>query len=153
MTASTLLLTITTGFFIFVIGQSFLKLVIEPAQELKKSIGLVSSTLLFHQAMIANAKANQEIAEAIRFCSADIVSKSYVVLGYKVIQHLFRLPSKSNILLAAQELNLIAYGMVSGYAHSSTSITSGESPDRGIYNLASINNIRKLLNIRTSYSH
>jgi hypothetical protein len=148
-----IMVTILVGFFIFVLGQAFLKLVIEPAQELKKSLGLVSSTLLYNQAKITNAKTCNEISEAIRFCSADIISKSYVVLGYEIIQPVFRLPSKSNIELAAEELNSISYGMRDFGSYARTAGITDKTTDQGIHHSRSINKICKLLNIKTSYGY
>jgi len=49
---TTFVLTVLGGVLIFILGQILLKMVIEPVQKLKKSLGTVSNTLLLHPSEI-----------------------------------------------------------------------------------------------------
>jgi hypothetical protein len=132
------MLTTLGGVIIFVLGQLILKLVIEPVQELKKSLGLVSYILLFHQEKIISGMVDSEIANEIKAISAEIVSKSAVVIEYWIFLKIFKLPSKSSIILASQELNTIHYA-----------ILQGNKPD---IPLKAIIKIGELLQLKTTYS-
>lgn len=148
----TFVLTIIGGTLVFVLGQFTLKLVIEPAQELKKAIGSVSNTLLVNQAQLTNAAFNKEIAERVKLHSADILSKSFVVLGYKVVQKCFGLPSKVNIVLASQELNLLSYGMrEESRAFGDSLDNDAKKTNFGFENWKTIKKVGNLLEIQTTY--
>ncbi len=108
---TTFILTIIGGVFIFLLGQIALKLIIEPVQELKKTLGKVSNLLLLHQAKISNRAYNDEISHKISSISAEMLSQSRVVLGYNKVRIIFGLPSISNIANASRELNYISYGL------------------------------------------
>ena len=146
------ILTVLGGVLIFVVGQILLKLVIEPAQELKKSLGAVSNILLLHQAQLINAAFNREIAFEIKSKSVEILSKSSVVLGYRLIRKILGLPSKSNILLACRELNHVSYGMrEESKAYEDSSAYNAKKTDFAMENTKAIIKVGKLLELHTTY--
>ena len=149
---ATFLLTILGGVSIFIVGQILMKLIIEPAQELKKSLGTVSNTLLLHQAQLTNAAFNKEIAFQIKSISAEILSKSGVLLGYDFVHKLFDLPSKANILMASRELNQISYGMrEESKAYEDSPDYNAEKSNFAMENTKAIIEVGKLLNLQTTY--
>lgn len=149
---TTFVFTVLSGVIIFVAGQFVLKLVIEPVQELKKSLGSVSYILLLHQAKLTNATSNKEIAYEIKSKSADILSKSNVVIGDGLFLKIFGLPSKSNILLASKELNFIYYGMLEeSKAIQDSPAYNAKKTDFAMENVKAIKKIAKLLHLQTSY--
>lgn len=150
---TTFVFTVLSGVIIFVAGQFVLKLVIEPVQELKKSLGFVSYILLLHQAKLTNATSNNEIAYEIKSKSADILSKSSVVIGdSRLFLKIFGLPSKQNIKLASKELNIIYYGMLNESKDFQDSAAyNGNKIDFAKKNVEAIKNIAELLQLQTSY--
>ena len=74
------------GVLIFVAGQYILRLIIEPAQELKKTLGSISYIMLLKQAELTNANFNKEIAIEIKTKSAEIVSKSNMIICYNLVK-------------------------------------------------------------------
>jgi len=149
---STFIFTVLGGVIIFVVGQFVLKLVIEPAQELKKSLGSISYILLLHQNNLVNATFNKEIAAEIKSKSAEIVSKSSVVIGDGLALKIFGLPSKSNILLASRELNTIYYGMLEeSKAFEDSQDYNAKKTDFAVENSKAIMEIGKLLQLQTSF--
>ena len=149
---TTFVLTVIGGVLIFAVGQILLKSVIEPAQELKKSLGTVSSTLLFHQAHLTNAAFNKEIALEIQSNSAEILSKSGIIIGYRFIRLIFGLPSISNIRIASRELNGLSYGMrKESKEFENSSYYNGKKTNFAVENTKAIKKIGELLNIQTTY--
>ena len=148
-----IIFTIIGGFLIFVSGQFVLKLVIEPVQELKKSLSFVSYLLLLHQAKLRGATSNKEIADEIKSKSADILSKSSLIIGDgRLFLKIFGLPSKSNILLASKELISISYGMLEeSKAIQDSPNYNAKKIDFPKQNTKAISEVAKLLGIRTSY--
>lgn len=149
---TTFVFTVLGGVIIFIAGQFILKLVIEPAQELKKSLGSVSYVLLLHQAKLMNATFNKEIADEVKSKSAEILSKSSIVIGDGLFLKIFGLPSKSNIRLASKELITIYYGMLEeSKAFQESSAYNGKKTDFPTVNLKAIIEVGKLLQLQTSY--
>ena len=149
---TTFIFTILGGVIIFVVGQFVLKLVIEPIQELKKSLESVSYILLLHQAKITNASSNKEIADEIKSKSAEILSKSSVVIGDGQFLKIIGLPSKANIHLACKELNFIYYGMLEeSKKFEDSPAFNAKKTDFAFENVKAIQKIAELLHLRTSY--
>lgn len=142
--------TIFGGIFIFIVSQAVLKLVIEPVQQLKGAIGLTANTLLRHQAKLANGVEDGELSEKIYDHAADLVSKAEVIIGYRLAELLFRLPSRSNVLEAARQLNGIGHRAKdsrpsSYYAASPPNLLAVRN------NLDSLKKIAELLRVKTAY--
>lgn len=104
-------ITLVSGILIFVISQAILKLIIEPVQQLKAALGLLSNTLLRHQSRLTISTPNSEIASSLREHAADIMSKAAVIWLYWPASLILRLPSRANIKEAASALHRLAHAM------------------------------------------
>ncbi|EKO3594195.1 hypothetical protein P0F40_003530 [Vibrio metschnikovii] len=107
----TFFLTIITGFSIFVLGQFFLKLVLEPIVAFKESLGSLSAFCLRNRASITNAAATLEEQNELRLIVSTILSKKHAIPFYSQLSSVLGLPSSENLLLACQNLNFVAYEM------------------------------------------
>jgi hypothetical protein len=149
---TTFVLTVLGGVLIFVVGQIVLKLVIEPAQELKRSLGSTSHALLLHQAKLTNASSDKEIAAEMKSLSAEIVSKSHAVLWYAFVRIVFGLPSKKNILMASRQLNSISYGVLEeSKKFEDSSNFNAKKTDFALENTTAIVEVGRLLGLKTTY--
>ena len=145
---TTFVLTVLGGVSVFLVGQIALKMILEPCQEMKRILGNTSHLLLYHQAKITNASANNDIATELKLKSAQIVSQTDVILLYSFVRFFFWLPSKRNVLKASHELNLLSHGM-----HSVTQPDESLRVDVARDNAIAVREIGKLLDIRTTYGN
>jgi hypothetical protein len=148
----TFVLTVTGGVIIFSAGQILLKLIIEPAQDLKRALGATSHTLLSHHSKLTNASSDKDVAIEIKLRSAEILSKSCVILMYGLVRSIFGLPSKQNLLDASRHLNRIYYGMLqeSKDFENSPSYNAART-DFATENSKAMSEVGRLLNIVSSY--
>jgi len=105
----TVFLTVLSGVLTYVLGQLVLKLVIEPVQDMKKTIGDISHSLIEHANVISNPglPKKEVIAETsshLRKLSSKIQSHLYLVPLYPITARIFRLPQKEKILEASKYL-------------------------------------------------
>jgi hypothetical protein len=150
---STFTYTVLGGIIIFVIGQIFLRLVLEPTQELKKTLGNLCHLFLLHQAHLKNAISNNEISIEIKNKSAEIISKANTILMYNLVRFVFHLPSKENIYKASRELNLISYSITQASKDSGNSSTcNAPKANFALQNSNILDKIGRLLFIKTNYS-
>ena len=101
--------TIVTGVAVFVLGQIFLKLVIEPIQKLRETIAEVAYYLANDHAVIHNAdvvakKIAQTASSNLKQLGARLVSGQQLIPFYSVFRTLLSLPKKANIKSASQKL-------------------------------------------------
>ena len=106
---STVFLTVLAGVLTYVIGQLVVKLVIDPVQETRKTIGLISHALMEHAGLIHNPGIGKEEAmdaasKELRKLSSQLQSHLYLVPLYRVTAWVFRLPSRENLLAASRHL-------------------------------------------------
>jgi len=141
--------TVIGGILVFVLGQMILTLIIIPSQELKKSLAGLSHSLLLYQGKLTNASYDKEISSEMKLKSAEIVSKTHVVLWYSMVRLIFGLPSRKNILSASRQLNLISYGMLTENSDGSLS----SNVDYSLEITKAIKEIGRLLSIKTNYSN
>ncbi|MCK9776164.1 hypothetical protein [Pseudomonas syringae] len=144
--------TILGAILVFIVSQIVLKLVIEPVQQLKGSIGQTANTLLRYQAKITNAATDEEVSATVKGHAADLMSKAEVISCYRLAQKIFGLPTKADIRSAAQELNLIGYSLMSAF----TQYQQPHEMPADIFKLSSSNSkalakIGTLLKVSTSY--
>jgi hypothetical protein len=105
----TVFLTIFSGVLTFVIGQVFVKLVIEPVHELKKTLGQISHALIEHANVIANPgvpskEVIDQASKQLRGLSSQLHAHLYLVPLYVVTARIFFLPSKQNVREASTNL-------------------------------------------------
>lgn len=105
----TIFLTILSGFLVFVFGQIFLKLVIEPVQQLKKTIASAGYTLVKFAHIIHNSdNVDQEerlsVFKDLRELSAQIYSATELVPLFSVTRLVFGLPEKKIIYQGSKNI-------------------------------------------------
>ncbi|MFH1994442.1 MAG: hypothetical protein ABIJ24_01920 [Nitrospinota bacterium] len=109
--AVTALFTIVCGVVLFVIGQLFSKLLIEPVQALRHAIGEVRFNLAFHAPVIhtpagRTTERSQKARDALMKSSCDLLAKLHAVTLYSPISWLSMriLPKQQSIQEAAKQL-------------------------------------------------
>lgn len=107
-----LALTIFAGVSVFVLGQFFLKLVLDPIVEMKSTLGKLSALFLREQAKITNARASEETQREIKKMSSELLAKRQAIPSYKYMSYIFGLPSSENILASCKSLNAIAHYVI-----------------------------------------
>lgn len=105
----TVLLTVLSGVLTYVLGQIVLKLAIEPVQEMKKTIGQISHSLIEHANVIQNPgipteEKMRETSQHLRNLSCQIQTHLYLVPIYKITAFIFRLPTQDQVLKASKNL-------------------------------------------------
>ena len=105
----TVFITVLSGVLTYVAGQLVLKLVIEPVQDMKKTIGEVSHSLIEHGQAIHNPglltdEAMTNAASQLRRLSSKLHAHLYLVPRYDWTAKLFQLPEKAQLLTAATDL-------------------------------------------------
>jgi len=105
----TVLATVLSGVLTYVAGQLILKLVIEPVQDLKKTIGQISHVLIERANVISNPGVpTSEVMDAtsseLRRLSSQLHAHLYLVPAYDKTARVFRLPTRDRILTAASNL-------------------------------------------------
>ena len=103
-----LLVPIFTGVSVFVLGQFLLKLVLEPAVELKKTIGTISALFLREQPSIISANATEEVAQEMQRLASELIACRQAIPGYRFWSVVLGLPKYNNILKASGSLNLLS---------------------------------------------
>ncbi|WP_126454824.1 hypothetical protein [Sulfuriflexus mobilis] len=98
-------LTILSGVAIFVIGQVFLKLVIEPVHRFRSTISDISYALVYYADIYSNPGVTGEDRETetkqkLRTLSSDLNAATYLIPKYDLVRHLFGLPHRDNIVKA-----------------------------------------------------
>lgn len=105
----------------FVGGQFILKLVIEPAQEMKRTIGLISHSLIKYNTDISNRPINKdkahEIYDHLNELAAKLQASFYLIPKWirksDCLTSVFGFPSQENILKASQHIQSLASGLYS----------------------------------------
>ena len=106
---STVLVTVLSGVLTYVVGQLVVKIVIEPVQETRRTIGQISHSLIEHANVISNPgvpteEVMRETAQHLRKLSSQLQSHLYLVPAYTTTAKDFVLPTKDNLLLASKYL-------------------------------------------------
>ena len=99
---------------VFVVTQSFLKLVLEPIQEQRKLIGEVTYALRFYANEYEvrtipppdeeRKKALDEVKKTLRELSARLLASLWQIPFYDLLARAKRVPKKDNVLQAADQL-------------------------------------------------
>jgi len=109
--------TVISGVVVYVVGQVALKLLIEPVQELKKTIGAISHALIERANVIYNPGAfNKEIANEtsreLRKLAARLKSHLRLIPVYRRTAQLFWLPALADIQKAHKALIGLSNGVL-----------------------------------------
>lgn len=105
----TVFFTVLSGVITFVIGQLVVKLLLDPVQDMRKTIGLVSHTLVERANVIANPGVPEKevmdsASDELRRLSSQLHAHLYLVPCYDTTARVFRLPSKEKLLAASTAL-------------------------------------------------
>jgi hypothetical protein len=109
---------ILAGVSVFVLGQIFLKWVIEPIQELRKVITeilfyLANDHSIIHNAHIVDREEALSTCKNLRRLGASLLSRQGLIPFYRILFKIFRLPKRENIILASRRLSLISNSIFS----------------------------------------
>jgi hypothetical protein len=112
-------LTVFSGVVIYILGQLALKLVIEPVQDLKKIIGVISHSLIERGNVIANPgvlskDVMDETSLELRKLASHLQSQMYFIPCYPVMAWIFRLPLPAQIMAASKALIGLSNGVRGG---------------------------------------
>lgn len=102
-------LTVFLGLLTFVLGQAFVKLVIDPVQEMRKTIGRIAHALTYLADVTSNpgiqsSDVNRDASKEFRKLSSELESHIYLVPLYPQTAQLFHLPIKSRVLEACKNM-------------------------------------------------
>ncbi len=105
----TVFLTVLSGVLTYVLGQLVLKLVIEPVQALRKTVGVISHALIERANVIQNPgipteKEMEETSRELRKLSSELRSHLYLIPRYDLTAWVFRLPTAEKIREASSSL-------------------------------------------------
>ncbi|SDZ94309.1 hypothetical protein SAMN05660420_00821 [Desulfuromusa kysingii] len=135
------------GVLVFIASQYIQKFIFEPILDYKKTTTEISHLLLLNQAKLHNdGEDENELKNNLHALSSKLRAFTKTIPFYCFLRciRIFGLPEKENILKASHCLNILGYGVVN----------NGESRKKKITkNIESINELRNLLNIETSYSN
>lgn len=106
-------LTVLSGVIVFVIGQTVLKIMIEPLQKLRETISevvfiLVSEHTAIHNVDTLTGEKYTEIYDKLKTHAARLIAAQQLIPLYRFIRKVFELPAKGNIESAADKLIGIA---------------------------------------------
>jgi hypothetical protein len=112
----TVFITVLSGVLTFVLGQMILKLVIEPVQECKKTIGKIAHTLIMRANLIANPGVGDKdvinsTSTELRALSSDLHSHLRLVPFYRQSARLFGLPTQQQMAQASSSLIGLSNGL------------------------------------------
>lgn len=99
----TIFLTILSGVAVFVLGQTVLKLLIEPVNDMKRTIGEVAFTLLKYSnaygnpAVVADATKLEKVRSEIRELGSGLLKGLSVVPFYPTTRKWFFLPPEKDV--------------------------------------------------------
>ena len=142
-TLLTAAITILGSVTVFVVGQLLSKFLIEPVQELKKSIGEARFNLAFfapiiHTPISRTPERSNEAYAAVMKSSCDLLAKAEAVACYRIIPEKL-LPPMRNIEKAA-----IALRALSTYLHETGNDAAGHIEEVN----ASVASVERLLRLR-----
>lgn len=105
----TVFFTVLSGVITFVIGQIIVKLLLDPIQDMKKTISQVSHTLVERANVIANPglpakEILDDASESLRRLSSQLHAHLYLIPSYNATAKVFGLPSKEKLLVASSAL-------------------------------------------------
>lgn len=112
----TLFTTILAGVSVFVLGQVFLKWVIEPIQDLRKVIAeilfyLANDHSIIHNAEIVNKEEALSVGKNLERLGARLLANQNLIPFYDKTRKVFGLSKRESIAFASKRLSLISKSM------------------------------------------
>jgi len=116
MVISTVAQTVVVGVLVFVVGQIFLKSVIEPIHQLKITLADISHTFVryahrIHNPDVISSDESKEVFEKLRELSGRLYGDMALIPIYCVVRKIFFLPKRDKVYSAATNLIAIANWM------------------------------------------
>ena len=113
---STVAQTVIAGVLVFVAGQLFLKLVIEPIHQLKKTFADIAHTFVryahaLHNPDVIPPELHSEVFEKLRQLSGQLYADMALIPAYPVFGSLFFLPKREKVYKSGQNLIAVANWM------------------------------------------
>ena len=129
----TIFLTIFAGVLTFVLGQIFLRLLVEPVHELKRTIADIAVAIIKYANVYCNPGVTTEekenkAAEELRALASKLNAQMFLVPLYSKLHRVFGLPTKSNISQAMRHLIGISNAVHAGSEQMAT--VNGEKSDK-----------------------
>lgn len=111
----TVFITVFSGVLVYVIGQIIMKLIIDPINDLKKTISKIVYDLVFYANVLGNPKGpdNENMASACKIMrqhSSILHAATHLVPAYKYIYKPFGIPSPEKIRKATNKLIYLSNG-------------------------------------------
>ena len=130
----------------------FFKLVLEPICQVKRTLSDISSTALFHQALIRNARPDEHVSEEFRKLAASLSGDVSAVCWYDIWYYLriFGIPLAGNVPEACRQLIWISHGIRP--VSRETEHKEVCERDWAIEITRSLEKLDRLLNIKTTYA-
>jgi hypothetical protein len=105
----TIFFTVLAGVLTYVVGQLISKLMIEPVQDARKTIGQISHALIeranvIHNPGVPSVEIMNDASSELRKLSSQLHAHLYLVPAYPVTAAIFRLPNRNKILEASSQL-------------------------------------------------
>ena len=118
MEMSVITQTVIAGVLVFVVGQLFLKLVIEPVHQLKRTMADISHTFIqyayvIHNGSVVSPELRDEVFEKLRQLSGQLYADMALIPWYPLFGKLFFLPSSIKVYESAKKLIAVANWMCS----------------------------------------
>jgi hypothetical protein len=118
----TIFLTIFAGVVTFVLGQIFLKLLVDPVHEFKRTIADISHALIEYADTYSNPGVTGEenemmVSKEFRKLSSRLNAQMYLIPSYDKTAKLFSLPSRNNVAQASRYLIGISNSVFKTAAH------------------------------------
>lgn len=116
MTGSTVFLTVLSGVSVFVLGQIFLRLVLDPIAKLKSTKADIAHTLIryahaLHNPDIIPKELYTETYDRLRELSGQLYGDMELIPAYWLFGWMFRLPKSSKVYESAKNLIAVANWM------------------------------------------
>jgi hypothetical protein len=114
-------ITIIAGVTVYVIGQLIIKLVVDPIQAFKSTVGEISIALINNANVYANpgiqsAERNNEASKEFRLLASILSARVNLIPKYEWTSKVFALPSRDEIHEAKSKLILLSNNLhVAGY--------------------------------------
>ena len=113
---STVFITVIAGVLTYVLGQIVVKLVIDPIQDFKKTIGKVAHTLVMRAGVISNPGIGKDDAmdstsNELRALSSDLHTHLRLIPYFSLSVRIFGLPSHKQVIQASSSLIGLSNGV------------------------------------------
>lgn len=114
----TLFTTIFAGVSVFILGQIFLKWMIEPIQELRKVITEIIFYLaidysIIHNAHIVDKEEALSSRKNLKRLGASLLSRQELIPFYEISSKIFRLPKRKDIIFSSERLSQMSNSIFS----------------------------------------